>query len=60
MSKKENLEIKYSKMLDRFTKGHSDLKHLKEDMRRLRILIGSTPANVEIRPDEENMKNLTS
>lgn len=56
MSKKENLEIKYSKMLTRFTKGHSELKHLKQEMVRLRTQINNTPAYLELRPDEINMK----
>ena len=54
---KKQLETKYKKMLERFEKGHSELKHLKQDMVKLRTVINGMPDITEERNDEINMKN---
>ena len=56
MKKKERLEVKYQKMNLEFNLLHRRAKHLKQDMQKLREEIDITPANVEFREDELNLK----
>ena len=56
MKKKERLELKYQKMNIEFNELHSKAKHIKQDMVKLRTIIDNTPATVEERLDEINLK----
>ena len=55
MTKKQK-QAKLEKLLKAFNEGHSKLKHIKEEMRLLRIEINAMPTLTDIRPDEINMK----
>ena len=55
MTKKQK-EAKYQKMLAAFDEGHRKLKHLKQDMVKLRAEIEKMPVITEERLDEINLK----
>ncbi len=55
MTRKQK-EAKYQKMLAAFDEGHRKLKHLKQDMVKLRNEINQMPVIIDERPDEINLK----